>query len=87
MQLVGGGTEEIQRQEHQTKAWMLLTSVPNYTVANSLQSSESTGDLTLILFLLQKFHINFQTKERQEIDVILTTKKQGVPGLPWQFRG
>ena len=87
MQSVHRGTEEIQDQDHQTEAWMLSTSVPNYTVANSLQSSESTGDLTLILFLLWKFHINFQTKESQEIDVILTRKKQGVPGLPWQFSG
>ena len=52
MQLVCGATEEIQDQDHQTEAWMVSISVQNYTVANSLQSSESTGDLTLILFLL-----------------------------------
>ena len=87
VQLVCGATEEIQDQDHQTEAWMLSISVQNYTVANSLQSSESTGDLTLILFLLWKFHSNFQTKERQEIDVILITKEQAVPGLPWCFSG
>ena len=77
MQLVCGGTEEIQDQDHQTEAWMVSISVQNYRVANSLQSSESTGDLTLILFLLWKFHCSFQTKERQEIDVILTKKASG----------
>ena len=82
VQMVCGGTEEIQGQDHQTEAWMLLISVQNYTVANSLQSSESTGDLTLILFLLWKFHSNFQTKERQEIDVILTKKSKRFLDFP-----